>query len=95
MALALAGGFVATGMEFGLLGPLLVQRNGAAITVPPGKQRVVLAALLLKSNRVVPLDELVEALWGPRPPATARATLQSYVMRLRKTLGEGHDRIAT
>src|SRR5215831_16107754 len=91
----LAGGPVATGMEFGLLGPLTVQQNGAVITVPPGKQRVVLAALLLKSNRVVPLDELVEALWGPRPPATARATLQSYVTRLRKTLGDGHDRIAT
>jgi DNA-binding SARP family transcriptional activator/Flp pilus assembly protein TadD len=63
------------------------------VQVPPGKQRVVLAALLLNANRLVPLDELTEALWGPRPPASARATMQNYVMRLRKSLGD--SRIAT
>src|SRR5215831_16704533 len=75
-------------MEFGLLGPLAVRRDGAAVTVPPGNQRILLAALLLKANRAVPLDELAEAVWGAEPPASARATLQSYVMRLRKSLGD-------
>src|SRR5436190_1104170 len=70
-------------MEFGLLGPLAVRRDGVAITVPAGKQRVLLAALLLKANHPVPLDELTEALWGAEPVASARPTLQSYVMRLR------------
>jgi DNA-binding SARP family transcriptional activator len=34
------------GTEFGLLGPMLVRCDGIAVPVPPGKQRVVLAALL-------------------------------------------------
>ena len=84
---------MATGMEFGLLGPLTVRRGEMESPVPPGKQRVVLAALLLNANRLVGLNELAEALWGPRPPASARATMQNYVMRLRKSLGE--SRIAT
>jgi DNA-binding SARP family transcriptional activator/tetratricopeptide (TPR) repeat protein len=82
-------------MEFGLLGPLTVRRGGIAVVVPPGKQRVVLAALLLGANRLVPLDELAEALWGPRPPASARVTMQNYVMRLRRSLGEDQGGIAT
>jgi DNA-binding SARP family transcriptional activator len=82
-------------MEFGLLGPLSVRLSGVEVPLPPGKQRVVLAALLLKASRLVPLDELAEALWGPAPPATARVTMQNYVMRLRKSLGDGRGRIAT
>jgi WD40 repeat protein/DNA-binding SARP family transcriptional activator len=83
-------------MEFGLLGPLVVYRDGFDVPLPPGKQRVVLAALLLKTNRMVSLDELAETLWGEGPPATARATMQTYVMRLRKALGDAdHGRIVT
>jgi DNA-binding SARP family transcriptional activator/tetratricopeptide (TPR) repeat protein len=90
------GGLVAAGMEFGLLGALAVHRDGAVVAVPPGSQRVLLAALLLKANRAVPLDELAEAVWGTDPPASARATLQSYVMRLRRSLGDiGPGRITT
>ena len=37
---------MATGMEFGLLGPLSVRLGGVEVPPPPpGKQRVVLAAL--------------------------------------------------
>jgi DNA-binding SARP family transcriptional activator/tetratricopeptide (TPR) repeat protein len=87
---------MATGMEFGLLGPLTVRRDGIAIAVPPGKQRVVLAALLLKANQAVSLDELTEALWGERPPASARVSVQNHVKRLRASLGAaGRSRIAT
>jgi DNA-binding SARP family transcriptional activator/tetratricopeptide (TPR) repeat protein len=74
--------------EFGLLGPLLVRSGGATVAVPPGKQRTVLAALLLGGGRVVSLDELTEVLWGADPPLSARVTVQNYVMRLRKVLGE-------
>ena len=31
--------------------------------------------------------ELVEHVWGVTPPARTRGTLQTYVMRLRATLG--------
>jgi DNA-binding SARP family transcriptional activator len=87
---------VATEMEFGLLGPLMVRRGGAEVPVPPGKQRAVLAALLLKANRVVAVDELAEALWGEEPPVSARASVQNYVKRLRASLGEaGRSHITT
>src|SRR5205823_4521609 len=56
----------------------------------------LLAALLLNAGRPVSLDELAEALWGPDPPPSARVTIQNYVMRLRKALGDtGTSRIGT
>jgi DNA-binding SARP family transcriptional activator/Tfp pilus assembly protein PilF len=82
--------------EFGVLGPLLVRRDGVAVAVPPGKQRVLLAALLLSANQAVSLDELAETLWGSCPPTSARVTLQNYVKRLRKALeSNGDARIST
>ena len=74
-------------MEFCLLGPLLVRRGDSLLTVPRGKQRALLAALLLNPGRMVAVDELAELLWENGPPPSARVTVQNYVMRLRKTLG--------
>jgi DNA-binding SARP family transcriptional activator len=83
-------------MEFGLLGPLTVGCGGAAVPVAAGKQRAVLAALLLDAGRVVPVDELCDVLWGAEPPESARASVQNYVRRLRQALGDaGRDRIRT
>jgi DNA-binding SARP family transcriptional activator/tetratricopeptide (TPR) repeat protein len=76
-------------MEFCLLGPLAVRRRGTEVPVPPGKQRALLAALLLRAGHLVRIDELTEVLWGQEPPPSSRATLQNYVKRLRRTLGPG------
>ncbi len=54
-------------VQFGLLGPLEVRSGGAEMTIAPGKQRAVLAALLLNAGRVVPVDEL-----GAEPGAELR-----------------------
>jgi DNA-binding SARP family transcriptional activator len=81
--------------EFLLLGPLVVRRDGAVVPVPPGKQRVLLAALLLRAGRLTGLDELTEMLWEARPPVSARASLQTYVARLRRTLGDAGQAIRT
>jgi DNA-binding SARP family transcriptional activator/tetratricopeptide (TPR) repeat protein len=78
-----------TDTEFCLLGPLLVRRGGVRVPVAPGKQRAVLAALLLSADRVVSCDELTEVLWGSAPPPSARVAVQNHVMRLRKALGDG------
>jgi DNA-binding SARP family transcriptional activator len=87
---------MAEGTEFGLLGPLLVRCSGTLVPVPPGKQRAVLAVLLLHAGRVVPVDEIAEVLWGPVPPPSARVTVRNYVKRLRLTLGDpGRERIST
>ncbi len=68
-------------VEFGVLGPLQV--NGGNVSLA-GKQRVVLAVLLLRANRVVPIDTLIDALWDDAPPPSARMTLQGYVKQLRQ-----------
>ena len=81
--------------EFGLLGPLRVRCGGAEVTVPRGRQRAVLAALLLNAGRVVSLDDLTEVLWGAHPPPSATVTVQNTVMRLRQSLGEARSLIRT
>ena len=76
------------GLEFGLLGPLLVRDRGIERQVPPGGQRAVLAALLLDAGRVVADDVLAEVVWGASPPESARAALRNLVSRLRAALGD-------
>src|SRR4051794_17274007 len=44
--------------------------------------------LLLRANQVVARDRLIDGLWGERPPPTAAHTLDNYVSRLRKAVGE-------
>ncbi|MCG5441119.1 tetratricopeptide repeat protein [Micromonospora sp. NIE79] len=73
-------------MRFGILGPLRV--GGGESTVTAGRDRIVLAMLLLRAGRLVPVDELVDAVWEDRPPATARAQLQTCVSRLRRRFVE-------
>ncbi len=74
-------------MDFRVLGPLTLVAGEGATTVASPSQRRLLAALLLRPGEVVPVGTLVDAVWGERPPATAAATLQSYVSRLRRVLG--------
>src|ERR671931_26890 len=75
--------------DFGLLGPLQVSREGSELQLGGPKQRALLAILLLEANHAVSADRLIDALWGDRPPDTAKNTLQVYVSQLRKLLPEG------
>ena len=76
-------------MEFLILGPLEVSDDGRKLALGGPKQRAVLAHLILRANHVVPADLLIDGLWGEEPPESARNTLQTYVYRLRKVLGDG------
>jgi DNA-binding SARP family transcriptional activator len=74
-------------VRFAVLGPLLVlDDSGREYPAMPARQRTVLAALLVRANLVVPVDELVEFVWDGRPPSGATTTVRSYVMRLRQAL---------
>jgi DNA-binding SARP family transcriptional activator len=73
-------------MEFRILGPLEVLRQGHAVPLGGTKQRAVLAILLLNANEVVSSDRLTDALWGDQRPETASAGLQNFVSQLRKLL---------
>lgn len=73
-------------MIFRVLGPLQVEGPSGPIRIPPGRQRIVLAALLLEVNRQVSTDYLVDAIWEHDPPETARTQVQICVSRLRRLL---------
>jgi WD40 repeat protein/DNA-binding SARP family transcriptional activator len=79
------------GMRFGVLGPLEVDAGSGPIPLGGRKQRAVLAHLLIRANELVPAELLVDNVWGDEPPENARNIIQTYVSRLRKTIG--HDRI--
>ncbi|MER5263012.1 BTAD domain-containing putative transcriptional regulator [Actinosynnema sp. NPDC002837] len=74
--------------EFGVLGSLVVRRNGRSVAVTAAKHRIVLATLLLDANRSVPASDLIRRVWGETPPDRAAQTLPVYVMRLRRALGD-------
>jgi DNA-binding SARP family transcriptional activator len=73
--------------EFRLLGPLEAVVDGTPVHLAAEKPRALLALLLLNRNRVVPMERLVDELWGEEPPARATKALQVYVSQLRKALG--------
>jgi DNA-binding SARP family transcriptional activator/tetratricopeptide (TPR) repeat protein len=75
-------------IKFGVLGPLTVHRNHAPVPLAAPKLRRLLAVLLCRAGKPLSIDELVDAMWDGRPPATARKTLQIYVHRLRTALGD-------
>ncbi|MCI4066267.1 tetratricopeptide repeat protein [Micromonospora sp. R77] len=60
--------------------------DDAPVRIPPGRQQVILAALLLDVNRVVSVNSLIDAVWADRPPVTARSQVQICVSALRATL---------
>jgi DNA-binding SARP family transcriptional activator len=76
-------------VEFRVLGPLEVHDGDRVIAVRTAKARTLLVALLLRANRVVTIDELVDQLWDDSPPANPRSALQTNVQRLRGALGDG------
>ena len=75
-------------MQFRILGPLEVLERGVVQPLGGAKQRAVLAILILHRGELVSGERLADELWGERPPATAAKTLQGYISRLRKTVGE-------
>jgi DNA-binding SARP family transcriptional activator len=74
-------------LEFRLLGPLEVLRDGEPVALGPPRQRQLLAFLLLRRGAAATTEELLDALWGePQPPA-AKAALHNAVSALRRALG--------
>ncbi|MFC4999526.1 BTAD domain-containing putative transcriptional regulator [Dactylosporangium cerinum] len=64
----------------------IVGGDGGIVDLGAPKLRAVLSLLLLDANRVVPLDRLIDQLWGDEPPASATGNLQSYISQLRRIL---------
>ncbi|MGW4114433.1 BTAD domain-containing putative transcriptional regulator [Actinosynnema sp. NPDC004786] len=69
-----------------LLGPVRAWRNGTEVDVGTARRRAVFALLALRANEAVSRDELIDGVWGDAPPATAGASLYTYVSGLRRAL---------
>jgi DNA-binding SARP family transcriptional activator/tetratricopeptide (TPR) repeat protein len=75
-------------MQWAVLGTLLIEDDtGTEVPVPAGRLRTLSAALLMRANQVVSVDELVDLVWDGVPPAEAPRTVRVYVGRLRRALG--------
>jgi predicted ATPase/DNA-binding SARP family transcriptional activator len=75
--------------EIRVLGPFEIFVAGQAVAVSGSKRHGLLAMLALRRGRVIPVDELIDALWGEELPAAPRNALQHHVARLRAVLGQG------
>lgn len=74
-------------MDFRVLGAVEVVDEGRPVPLGGGKPRALLAALLLRHGRAVPVAALVDDLWGDRPPSSAEKLVQLNVSKLRAVLG--------
>ena len=78
-------------MELGVLGPVEVRAGGLALDAGHARRRAVLAVLLLDLGRIVPMEALIDRVWGQEPPASALNTLYGYVARLKSVIGGASD----
>ena len=73
-------------IDFLLLGPLEVVKDGVSLRLGGPRPRALLAALLVETDQFVSRDRLIDELWGDDPPATAENALQGQVSALRRLL---------
>ncbi|MEU4115058.1 BTAD domain-containing putative transcriptional regulator [Kitasatospora sp. NPDC028055] len=76
----------APALRFQVLGPVQAWLDGKPLSLGSPQQQAVLTTLLLHSGRPVTTQDLVDALWGDRPPTQAVAALRTYVSRLRSVI---------
>ncbi len=81
-------------IKLGVLGALVVTRDGRDVTLPTPMLRRLLALLLSQAGTPISADAIADALWAGRPPRTARKTLAVYVHRLRRLL-DADERIGS
>src|SRR5689334_13727901 len=81
-------------MELRILGSIELWTGSALADIGPARQRSILGALLVDPERPVPLESLVDRVWGDRPPAGARNVVHTYVTRLRRALAEASTGLA-
>lgn len=72
-------------MEFRVLGPLEIRDdNGHELPLGRGRERALLALLVLHANEVVSLDRIVDSLWGEDAPPTAGKIVRNQISQLRR-----------
>ena len=78
-----------TAMEFRVLGPLEVIGPHGPIAIGSGRQRAILALLVLHIGETVSAERLIDEVWSDDPPPSAQHALEVHVSGLRRALGAG------
>jgi DNA-binding SARP family transcriptional activator/tetratricopeptide (TPR) repeat protein len=73
-------------LRVGVLGPVTVWNGGEELRVGQPRQQAVLGILAMRANRVISRGELVDAVWGQEPPASAEGGIYTYVAGLRRII---------
>ncbi|MFE5026305.1 BTAD domain-containing putative transcriptional regulator [Streptomyces sp. NPDC056656] len=68
------------------MGSIELWTGSALADLGPARQRSILGVLLVDPERPVPLESLVDRVWGDRPPAGVRNVVHTYITRLRRAL---------
>jgi predicted ATPase/DNA-binding SARP family transcriptional activator len=76
-------------LEFRVLGPLDVRRDGRSVAPAGARRRSLLAMLLLEAGQLVPVERLIDGIWGYHPPSSATGLVHTYVSLWRRVLGAG------
>jgi DNA-binding SARP family transcriptional activator len=76
-------------LQFGMLGPLEVRRDGKLLSIGGERQRALLALLLVHANELVTVDQLIDGLFGEQRSDSAVNAMRVAVSRLRRTLENG------
>jgi DNA-binding SARP family transcriptional activator/Tfp pilus assembly protein PilF len=74
--------------EFGVLGAVEARIDGRPVDLGHARQRAVLGVLLAEAGRPVPVDQLVDRVWGEDVPQRVAGALYSYLSRLRRAVGD-------
>ncbi|WP_345029137.1 AfsR/SARP family transcriptional regulator [Kutzneria kofuensis] len=73
-------------LRIGLLGPVRAWLDDTEVPVGPPRQQALLAVLATNANQVISRSELIDAIWGTEPPASAVGSVHTYVAGLRRAL---------
>jgi DNA-binding SARP family transcriptional activator len=75
-----------TSLRLDLLGPVRMSIDARPVALGSGLRLAAFVVLACGEGRAVTRGELVDALWGTRPPATADGSVYTYIAGLRRAL---------
>jgi DNA-binding SARP family transcriptional activator/tetratricopeptide (TPR) repeat protein len=78
-------------MQVRLLGPVAVRSDDRSVELTPPQRCLVFAVLAADAGRLVPIDALIDRVWGENPPAGARHALHTHVAAIRRLLAQAGD----
>jgi DNA-binding SARP family transcriptional activator len=77
-----------------VLGPVRAWCHDHELELGQSRQQALFAVLAMRANDLVSLGQLIDAIWDPDPPESARAAVYTYVAGLRRALEPGRERRA-